>query len=1239
MRIQSFKIIKNIFLGLAILSLIASVGYYFLIESNNPAATEDYYKSKLDQKISKEVSIAESDLNSVVKNYNSLNPKSFNQFYIKTVYPFYIFKNGKLSYWSDYRYVPEYDKIKQIKPIEVLNYNQKQFGIFLKKEFTFNNDSLVVISLVNLYQYYKNENDYLQSEFNDKIFQPAPQQISLNNSEGLSQFFSKKTGINFYYKLPGNEKILSSSIPKTTLWILSFSIIMLCFYFYFLIKSYIKVHSFVKAFISLFVFLVSLRLLTIKTGIPFVLTKKDFFNPSFYSGNILSPTFGDTILNSLFLLIFLAVLALYYYRSGFFLSIIKSTGFVKSIISVLLVVAVMLISYYCNLKIQNIYDFSLYKLGFSLSLNFTTFKIITLIYYLLLLGIFFLGTHLAINIFLRLQKHQKAGFFHWLYGFIAGSLILFLIIGLKMTYVYAGIYFWVVYYFKLSKFFYTIRFQTLFYLILGGFCFALIAIETIENQENKKNILDKKNFGYRYLAENDLLGEGLIDKYTQTIQEDSKIKEAFAREILPLEVIKQIIKNEHLDLYFDKYDIEIKAFDNQGYSIDGGLEKLEAIEQRIVQKKYKTGLKNLYFINDTGNTFIKEYVAFTDIKDSDKIIGTIVLDLKLKDENSESVYPELLMDKKFVQNPESKNFSYAILSENKKILISSGAFNYMMNFPVEFLNNPELFNKGLSFEGFNHLAIKGRNSRIIVVSQPELFWKTILSNFSFLFLLSILGISIVVLLFSVAYGIRKFSMNFSTKIQFYLNAAFLLPLIIIIILTLSVVRNTLVVIQEKSFVDNTKNIASTLQVHLENYLQGKSSRAFFEMEINNLARNTKLDINYFDTLGKLNFSTRPLVYQYKLLSEQINPLAYNKIIEEKENEVLANESLGTLNYKTVYISLKGNGNKNYGVIAIPFFDAKTLLDKQVKEVVATVLIIFLSMFLLLLVLSYFASNQLTSPLKHIAQRLKRTNLDKLDQALEWKSNDEIGLLTKSYNNMLKKLDESKIALSQSEKQTAWREMAKQVAHEIKNPLTPMKLSIQQLQRTLPMDDPKSRDRIQRALNSLTEQIDNISEIANSFSEFAKMPVPRNERFDLVSVSQKTTDLYSQNNNIKIDFESTNPEMMVLGDRLLVSRVITNLILNGIQSVPPIRQPEIKVRIYKNPEENAGIIEVNDNGAGIPEEVRKKVFIPNFSTKVGGSGLGLAMAKRGIEHAGGNIWFESEEGVGTTFFVDLPISFQ
>lgn len=1236
---KSISFLKRFtFLILAIIVFIAAGVYYAFFERNSPQNIDGYYQQSLQKNINLQIDKSNDDLKKVVDLYNSLNPKSFNQIKSKSNFPYYIFKNSKLFYWSDNIYVPQYQNIKDISSSEIKKYNQ-QYGIFNVKKFNFKNDTLTVVSVINLFKHYKNENDYLQSGFNSDIFFLPPKKISDKPFESSKEILNADKKPILYFQLPGNEKILNSAIPKTTLGIVSLGILLLVFQLFTLLKKLLRQHKFGLAFLTLLLFGLSLRLVMLFTGIPFLFTKKELFNPSFFSGSFWSPTLGDTILNALFWLIFLFFVAIYYFRSRIFLHLLKSTAIVKSIISVLMVLLVLLFTALCSQKITAIYSNSMYQLGLSLSLSLNNLKLLTFLFYFLILGIFFITTHLAINIFLRIQRNTRSGFFHWLYGILLGFIIILFVGTPKYAYLVAGLYFLIVYYFKLSRYFYTLRFQTLMYFILACFCFSLISIEIIEKEEHKKSIFDKQTFANRYLADNDLLGEGLLDKFANSVKYDPEIVGSFRRNTLALESLKHLVKDNHLDLYFDKYDIGVLAFDATGQNLnDEEKEKnLEFYKNTYALPKYSTTLKNVFFLNETGKDFIKEYISFNDISEGNTKVGTIVLDLKLKDEHSESVYPELLLDKKFVQNPESKNYSYGIFDKNNKIIYSSGSFNYMMNFPKEMLSDEQIYNDGISYNDFFHLALKGQNGRTIVVSQEEKYYKTILSNFSFLFLLSILGISILLFAFGMIYGMGKFSMNFSTKIQLYLNAAFLLPLIIIIILTLSVVRTTLISIQEKSFLDNTKNIASTLQIHLENYQDGKTSKAFFENEINNLARNTKVDINLFGKDGKLWFSTRPLVYQYKLLSEHLNPEAYNKIIEEKENEILTNESLGTLNYKTVYLSVKGNGLNNFGIVGIPFFDAKTLLDMQVKEVVTIILIIFLFMFLLLLVLSYFASNQLTHPLKLIAQKLKKTNLDKLDESLSWKSDDEIGLLTKSYNNMLKKLDESKIALSQSEKQTAWREMAKQVAHEIKNPLTPMKLSIQQLQRTLPMDDPKSRDRIQRALNSLTEQIDNISEIANSFSEFAKMPVPRNERFDLVSVSQKTTDLYSQNNNIKIDFDTSDKEVFVNGDRLLVSRVITNLILNGIQSVPPIRQPQIKVKIYKNEEENYGIIEIKDNGSGIAEEVRKKVFIPNFSTKVGGSGLGLAMAKRGIEHAGGNIWFETEEGVGTTFFVDLPIS--
>jgi two-component system, NtrC family, nitrogen regulation sensor histidine kinase NtrY len=1237
--VEKTKIIKKeFFLAAGLLSLLLATIYFFIFETYDPKSINSHYIKNIETNINKEIGIAQLDLHKVDVELEQKNYSSFYNLKTTTQYPIYVFKNEALKYWSDYRYVPDYKDIKSISSLAALKYNQ-QFGVFLKQKRVIGQDTITLISVINLYRFYKNENDYLQSGYNNQIFNPDPTKIALGQFEK-----SKSVSINnnvplFYLQAPEKEKISNAYIPHTTLLLFAISAFLISIYFFLHSLIFIKRHQFGKATGLLLAIALGLRILMIITGIPFVFFKENIFAPVFYTSTFWAPTFGDTLLNTLFALIFLAITASYYYRSRLFLNLLKSQKNIKSLVSVLMVMLAMVLTFVCSHKIEEVYTHSLYNLDFSLSLGFSLYKTLTLVYYLLILGIFFIGTHLSINIFLRIHKSKKIGFFHWLYGFLAGLIVFSFLDGPSYKYVIVGVYFMIVYFFRLSRFFYTLGFQTILYFILNSFCFALVSIEVICEQELGRNRIEKQTFGNRYLAENDLLGEGLLDRFKEEIKNEPTIAQAFLRDNLAEETINQIIKDQYLDIYFDKYDVQISTFNHADQNLDQDETTypfLETIKNKYQKDAYKTEVPNLYFVNETGNSFIKEYILFCDILSNSQKVGTIVVDLKLKDSKAESVFPELLLDKKFVQNPESKNYSYCIFEKNQKMIFNSGSYNYQRYFPTKNLKNEILYSQGLALANYSHLAIKGKNGRTIVVSQEMDFIKNAFSNFSFLFLLSILGIIITLVISAIFFGLHKIVLNFSTKIQLYLNAAFLLPLVIIIILTLSVVRSNLISIQEKTFVDNTKNIASTLQVHLDNYATGKTSRSFFETEINDLARSTKLDINFYDVTGKLNFSTRPLVYQYHLLSKYVNPKAYSKVLLENENEILVDESLGSLSYKTVYLAMKNSANSKYGVVSIPFFDAKTTLDLQVKEVVTTILIIFLALFLVLLILSFFASNQLTSPLKLIAQRLKKTNLDKLDEEIEWKPNDEIGLLTKSYNNMIKKLEESKVALSQSEKQTAWREMAKQVAHEIKNPLTPMKLSIQQLQRTLPTDDPKSRDRIQRALNSLTEQIDNISEIANSFSEFAKMPVPRNEKFDLIAVAQKTTDLYSQNNNIKIIFETKFSEILVIGDRLLLSRVITNLILNGIQSVPPVRQPEIKVRVYKNPEGNFGMLEVSDNGTGIAEEVRKKVFIPNFSTKVGGSGLGLAMAKRGIEHAGGNIWFETYEGLGTTFFVDLPI---
>jgi nitrogen fixation/metabolism regulation signal transduction histidine kinase len=306
------------------------------------------------------------------------------------------------------------------------------------------------------------------------------------------------------------------------------------------------------------------------------------------------------------------------------------------------------------------------------------------------------------------------------------------------------------------------------------------------------------------------------------------------------------------------------------------------------------------------------------------------------------------------------------------------------------------------------------------------------------------------------------------------------------------------------------------------------------------------------------------------------------------------------------------------------------------EVLSTIMNIFTAIFLCFLVFSYFASRILTVPLRLITQKIQKTTLHDYNEPLEWESDDEIGLLVNEYNRMLVKLEESKLALSRSEKESAWREMAQQVAHEIKNPLTPMKLTLQHLQRTLLNGNITVKQQAEKSFITLLDQVDTLNDIATSFSAFAKMPIPKDEIFEIGAVIRKTIELYSNDEEVELQADIQENAFYVKGDQQLMSRIFTNLILNGIQSVPNDRKPQIFIGLQNYG--NNIRVEIRDNGVGIPENLRHKIFIPNFSTKYAGSGIGLAVAKRGVEHAGGSIWFESEEGVGTSFFIQLQLCY-
>jgi len=290
-----------------------------------------------------------------------------------------------------------------------------------------------------------------------------------------------------------------------------------------------------------------------------------------------------------------------------------------------------------------------------------------------------------------------------------------------------------------------------------------------------------------------------------------------------------------------------------------------------------------------------------------------------------------------------------------------------------------------------------------------------------------------------------------------------------------------------------------------------------------------------------------------------------------------------------------------------------------------------------IVIAIFVSGWLTAPLRLLQESFAKVDLGQRNEQIEYDKDDEIGALVKEYNQKIDELAIKAQQLAQSERESAWREMAKQVAHEIKNPLTPMKLGLQHFERMYTPEDPMPKEKLQKVVQSLVEQIDGLTRIANEFSNFAKMPNPDVQEVELLTLIDGVVELFDQDDSNKVVLHKGQEKIHVVADKDMLVRIFNNLIKNALQAVQ--EKTDGLVEIYTHEGENTIEIEVRDNGKGISLDEQQNIFIPYFTTKSAGTGLGLAMVKQMVELHHGTIHFESKEGKGTSFFVDFPKAFR
>ncbi len=406
----------------------------------------------------------------------------------------------------------------------------------------------------------------------------------------------------------------------------------------------------------------------------------------------------------------------------------------------------------------------------------------------------------------------------------------------------------------------------------------------------------------------------------------------------------------------------------------------------------------------------------------------------------------------------------------------------------------------------------------------------------------------------------------------------------------------------------------------------------FRERIHELSNIHGLEINIYDLNGNLLKSSKA-GFAVDTVSQHI-PSSILRVIRstaEKRYVDLRKTPEGK-NYRSSYSYIKDTKFKPLGIINLPYMEDDGYYDKESRNFLIRFSQVYSFMLFISIIIAYFLSSYITKSIKEISDRIKETRLNTNEKIHKGDSPQEISLLVDAYNNLIDDLDESATKLAQSEREQAWREMAKQVAHEIKNPLTPMRLTVQSFQRKFDPADPNIKQKLDEYSKTLIQQIDTMSSVASAFSSFASMPAQQNETVNIVKIVQLALEIF---NEPYITFSSGEPYIITRMDRTQLIRIITNLVKNAIQAIPAdTKEPSIVVEVYR--EGNFAKISVADNGKGISIENKSRIFEPKFTTKTSGMGLGLGIIKNIVENYNGTITFESSLGKGTTFFVSLPI---
>ncbi len=747
-------------------------------------------------------------------------------------------------------------------------------------------------------------------------------------------------------------------------------------------------------------------------------------------------------------------------------------------------------------------------------------------------------------------------------------------------------------------------------------------------------------------SEHDRIAEMLLTQIDPDIQADSVLGALVSSRLMKPDdqqmAITSYLKNKYFGLYWNRFEIQAFSCNAESRTViqpdnlDVSCRDYFIRNMRDRYGKVLPGATGFYYLDNFDGVieYLGVYDHFDKIPDSG---SSLIINVYSRFVAQELGYPELLITGKIDRDSLDQSYSFAKYHLGH-LQLTSGEYDYSLTSKIY----PGATGKVVEFnaDGYNHWIKTIDSNNEIVISRRAHRTSDYLVTFSYVFVFLFLCWLLLNLVLTWPRGFRLPVLGLKKRIQF--------TMVSFMVFSFMLVGGgmTYYVIQQykqsnkKLISEKTESLLADLQSKLANAnvltpeWKDEDYRSLNELMIKfSYVFNT--DMNIFDPYGNLVVSSRPEVFEYNLAGHKMNPLAYYAMHHQGKPRFIIRESIESLGYYSSYVPLNNQYNKQIGYLNLPYFSKQSETSREISTIVVAMLNAYFILILLTVFLAVILANQVSRPLQLIQTKLAGLRFGNKNQTIEYKRDDEIGRLVKEYNRMVNELQASAEKLVRSERETAWREMARQIAHEIKNPLTPMKLSVQHLRKAWKDGAPDLDIYIDRMTNMLVDQIETLANIANEFSKFAQMPGAHFEVIDLTQKILRITHLFEDTCKIHlVKPAKVQHELSIFADPEQVIQVFNNLIRNAIQAAREGVEPVVEIVIEERGE--TVVVKISDNGSGIPDDLQSRLFEPNFTTKTSGMGLGLAITKKIMEGSNGTIWFETQKNTGTNFYLEWPL---